>query len=55
MRRRIRRLFDYLVNLYFIYILLHVEELGFCFQIAMRACVDEQMVNYEWPYNLCVF
>ena len=32
MKRGMRWLFDYLVNLYYIYFLLHVEELSFCFQ-----------------------
>ena len=32
MKRRVRWLFDYLANFYFIYFLLHVEELRFSFQ-----------------------
>ena len=32
MKRGMRWLFDFLVNFYFIYFLLHVQELSFCFQ-----------------------
>ena len=33
-----RWLFDYLVNFFFIYFLLHVQELSFCFQLFSFNC-----------------
>ena len=38
MKWEMRWLFDYLVNFYFIYFLLHVEELIFCFQFFSFNC-----------------
>ena len=37
MKRGMLWLFDYLVNFYLIYFLLHVEELSFCFQFFLIA------------------
>ena len=38
MKHGMRWLFDYLENFYFIYLLLHVEELNFCFQFFSFNC-----------------
>ena len=43
MKRRMRWLFDYLVNFFFIYFLLHVEESSFCYQF------------FSFNYNLDFF
>ena len=45
MRHRMRWLFNYLVNFYFIYFLLHVEELSFCFQFFTFNC------NFDFFYQ----
>ena len=48
MKSEMRRLFDYLVNFYFIYFLLLVEEISFCFQIFSFSCnFDFMMTNNQ--------
>ena len=39
MKRGMPWLFDYLVNFYFLYVLLHVEELRFCFLIFLLIAI----------------
>ena len=40
-------IFDYLVNFYFIYFLLHVEELSFCLQFLSLCLVGVETLKYR--------